>query len=449
MSGQIRLSPLIPKKLPSETKPAVIFWIIYSCARQVAGRNVFSVKSADSSTKLGTDLDKPLGQRAPAKANASVSSWRRTTVATLAVISVAAVAALIAFKPGKLSDGQTNEIAEVDTPSETPVNQPQTHSAPESDDVTMPGLSGANIETIVTDDGQTVTKFSPANRDTDDPIILSVDDTPAQNARFAHLPEPGFFEDTPDGRLPIRNSRGGRPMEVYARPWSGARGTRIAIVVSGLGLSQTGTQYAIQTLPEDMTLAFAASGNSLQRWMQDARSKGHEVLLQIAMEPFDYPNVDPGPRTLLVDRGADGIVEDLRTNLGRMTNYTGVLNFMGGRFMSDPTALEPLMRELTKRGLLFLDDSTSARTQSDVLAEALGTPHAFADTLLDAEVERGTILKKLDELERIARRNGTAIGMASGFRETVDALSTWTNEARARGIEFVAVSALVNDPEEQ
>ncbi len=47
-----------------------------------------------------------------------------------------------------------------------------------------------------------------------------------------------------------------------------------------------------------MTLAFAASGNSLQRWMQEARRSGHELLMQIPMEPFDYPNNDPGPLTL-------------------------------------------------------------------------------------------------------------------------------------------------------
>ncbi len=63
-------------------------------------------------------------------------------------------------------------------------------------------------------------------------------------------------------------------MDQYARPWSGARGTRIAIVVGGLGLSQTGTQRAIEALPEEITLGFAASGNSLQRWMQEARRGG-------------------------------------------------------------------------------------------------------------------------------------------------------------------------------
>jgi polysaccharide deacetylase 2 family uncharacterized protein YibQ len=86
------------------------------------------------------------------------------------------------------------------------------------------------------------------------------------------------------------------PFDIYARPWSGStRDTRVVIIVGGLGLSQTGTQHTqLQTLPEDITLAFAANGNSLQRWMQEARRQGHEILLQVPFEPFDYPANDPG-----------------------------------------------------------------------------------------------------------------------------------------------------------
>ena len=77
-----------------------------------------------------------------------------------------------------------------------------------------------------------------------------------------------------------------------------------SIVVGGLGLSQTGTQKAIETLPEDVTLAFAPYGSSLQRWVDKAREDGHEVLLQIPLEPIDYPQENPGEHTLLVSGGA-------------------------------------------------------------------------------------------------------------------------------------------------
>ena len=54
-------------------------------------------------------------------------------------------------------------------------------------------------------------------------------------------------------------------------------------------------------LPAEVTLAFAPQGNSIGRWMQAARQKGHEILMQVPLEPFDYPNVNPGRNTLTVD----------------------------------------------------------------------------------------------------------------------------------------------------
>lgn len=61
--------------------------------------------------------------------------------------------------------------------------------------------------------------------------------------------------------------------------------------------------------------------------------------------------------------------------------------------------------------------------------------------------ERGEILKKLDELERIARAKGFAIGTGSAFDVTVDAVASWVAEAKKRGIEIVPVSAVASDPE--
>jgi uncharacterized protein len=238
-------------------------------------------------------------------------------------------------------------------------------------------------------------------------------------------------------------------MDHYARPWSGARGTRIAIVIGGLGLSQTGTQQAIRQLPGTITFAFAASGNSLQRWMQEARRAGHEILLQIPMEPFDYPANDPGPLTLATDISQTQNLKRLHEAMGRMTNYTGVVNFLGGRFLADRAALQPVMADLSARGLLFLDDGTSAQSKSGDLAKALSLPQGFADLTLDASLSRQAILEKLDTLERIAQRRGSAIGMGSAFDETVGAVGEWVKQAESRGIEIVGVSALLSEPAHQ
>ncbi len=403
--------------------------------------------------ETGSELDKPLGQnrkkRAPTGRFLSPGRW-----IILASCVILAAAGFIALQNDALRQHiiptKNPVLAQIEPAAPTAAPASSTdddQGSASSRNKSLSGNSGADISTTLTREGEIVTTVSPRERDTDGPLVLSGVGSVGQDARMAHLPVPELLENSDFGRLPIRGEDGTRALDAYARPWSGARGTRIAIVVGGLGLSQTGTQYAIDTLPEEITLAFAASGNSLQRWLQEARRNGHEIILQVPFEPFDYPRNDPGPHTLIIEDGTKQNLSDLHWAMARITNYTGIMNFMGGRFLANADATEPVMRDLAKRGLLFLDDGTSAQNLTQPLASAVGVPFAAADIVVDSQVNRGEIMKKLDEAERIARRNGSAIATASAFATSVDAVAAWANEAKARGIEIVAISALVEDPE--
>ena len=101
-----------------------------------------------------------------------------------------------------------------------------------------------------------------------------------------------------------------------------------------------------------------------------AREKGHEVLLQVPMEPHDYPENDPGPQTLLSSLSAEQNVDRLHWLFSRMQGYVGVTNFMGARFTASDSALAPVLRELSKRGLIYVDDGSSPRSQAGQIAGA-------------------------------------------------------------------------------
>jgi polysaccharide deacetylase 2 family uncharacterized protein YibQ len=400
-----------------------------------------------SGNELGTDLHAPLGRNRKAARKRPGILRIGQIAASVCLVAIGGFSLYTAFRNDGLE--QSKPPASLDTAAAPPtdaIQEPQASANQAANG--MPRSepqSGANVERMVTGDGSVVTKYSPRPRDGSGPVLVDSMQM-GQDPRMAAIPNDNLLEETPFGRLPITGPDGRRPMDQYARRWSGTRGTRIAIVLSGLGLSQTGTQRAIKQLPEEITFAFAASGNSLQRWMQDARRGGHEILLQVPLEPFDYPANDPGPDTLLTSKPVAHNLESLHRAMGEITNYTGIMNYLGGRFLSDPKAMEPVMRDIGKRGLLFLDDGTSAQSKTAVVAKGTELPYAFADLQLDSQVDVNTILQKLDELERIARRNGQAIGVASAFDESIDAISKWSEEATMRGIEIVGVAALVNDP---
>lgn len=394
---------------------------------------------------MPSDLRKPLLGRQKKSAGINRRFSVIMAVSVLAVLAIGGLSVYTALSPGNLQKTATGP----DIQPQLPENMPKTAAA----DVEGPGeasglkpesgRSGANINRATMPDGNVVSVYSPRPRDSDGPVLMS-GQTYGQDPRMATRPNDALLEETAFGRLPVVGADGLRPMEQYARPWSGARGTRVAIVVGGLGLSQTGSQKAIRELPPEVTLGFAASGNSLQRWMQEARREGHEILLQVPLEPFGYPGTNPGPDTLLAGDPAKVNIDRLHRSMAKISNYTGIMNYLGGRFLAEQAALEPVMRDIGKRGLLFLDDASSAQSLSGGIAKAISAPQGFADVLLDGEVTEAAVLRKLDELERIARRNGQAIGVASAFDESIAAISKWSREAGGRGIEIVGVSALVS-----
>ncbi|HRP78985.1 MAG TPA: divergent polysaccharide deacetylase family protein [Aquamicrobium sp.] len=339
-------------------------------------------------------------------------------------------------------------VALRDSPFRTP--QPVVVSTPEvaAADTATP-VSAGYPQGEVQGAGASIIRVDPpaASGGEGSAIVIRDPSSLGQDLRVAHLPDRALVEETEFGPLPKRAADGRRPFDVYARPWSGARGARVAIVIGGLGVSQTGTQGAIAGLPPEVTLAFASGGNSLDRWMQAARREGHEIVMQVPLEPFDYPSVDPGRNTLTVDAAPAENRDRLYRALSRITNYTGVMNYMGARFVTEEAAMLPFFGELGQRGLMFLDDGSSAKSLAPDMAQRQRVPYAAADLVIDGERDRGAILKRLDDAERTARAQGAAIAIGSAFDVTVEAVRQWTEEAKRRGVEIVPVSALARDPE--
>ena len=383
------------------------------------------------------EIDKPLGQGRPARRDRAFSLSRSAIFGLSATVAVIGASAWIVL--GR------------DLPRTV---QPEVSVVPDTTPAATPAAPAPDTAQVAAKEGPAIIKVKPDNalpassdeEGTQNVIIIRDPSELAQDTRTAHLPDRALIEQTEHGALPVRGPDGRRPFDVYAGKWSGARGARVAIIIGGLGLSQTGTQDAIATLPGPVTLAFSPQGNSLTRWMQEARRKGHEVLVQLPLEPFDYPRVNPGRNTLVVDAGAEGNVPNLHWALGRFTNYTGVMNHMGARFMTDRQAMKPVIDELAARGLMFVDDGTSARSVAGDMAAAARTPYAAGDAVIDAQPDKGSILKMLDQLEATARARTFAIGTGSAFPLTVETVAAWAREARKRGVEIVPVSALAADP---
>ncbi|MTI43789.1 divergent polysaccharide deacetylase family protein [Roseibium hamelinense] len=259
-------------------------------------------------------------------------------------------------------------------------------------------------------------------------------------------PDPRVSERSDYGFLPKVSSAGIRPLDAYARPFASDFSSipKIAVVVNGLGLSQTGTQAAIDRLPVDVTFGFAPYGTDLDRWMQRARRKGHELLLQIPLEPYDFPDNDPGPHTLLVSLQPVEMLDRLAWLLTRVTNYVGVINDMGARFTSTRPSMQFLLEKLQERGLMYVDNGGSSRSLAQEVSEQTATPYSGVDVVLDEVPRANEIDAKLLQLEGIARARGYAVASGSALPVTIGRIEEWARDLEERGLQLVPVSATID-----
>jgi uncharacterized protein len=251
-----------------------------------------------------------------------------------------------------------------------------------------------------------------------------------------------LLEKSRYGMIPVV-ADGLKPFTVYAADADRIKAAKmpvVAIVVGGLGVGAAKTADAIMKLPPAVTLAFTPYGADPAKLTERARAQRHEILLQIPMEPFDYPDNDPGPQTLLTTLTPEQNVDRLYWHLSRFQGYAGIANFMGARFTATDAVMQPIIREAAKRGLGYLDDGSSPRSAAPSLTAAQSMPFAKADFTIDAVPTSAEIDRTLVKLETLAKERGLAVGVASALPISIERLAAWIKTLEARGIMLVPLT---------
>ena len=254
-----------------------------------------------------------------------------------------------------------------------------------------------------------------------------------------------LLEQSRYGMIPVA-ADGLKPFTAYAGEADRARAAKmpaVAIVVGGLGVGAAKTTDAIMKLPPAVTLAFTPYGSDPAKLAERARAQRHEILLQIPMEPFDYPDNDPGPQTLLTTLEAEQNLDRLYWHLSRLQGYAGVANFMGARFVVADTVMQPIIREAAKRGLGYLDDGSAPRSVASSLAAGLAMPFAKADLSIDAVPTAVEIDRELAKLETLAKEHGVAVGVASALPVSIERIGAWSRTLESRGVMLVPLTTIM------
>jgi uncharacterized protein len=409
--------------------------MLFGCVLESANdsRGFRAVTADDLSTPVGTGKPRRRGFRLPALVPRAIAGALASCLAIFALwallvdnpfggepVAVVPIELHASDKPGEPPPAGAQAKAEA--PAEAANTAAEQPAPPGSKTVTIiDGASGKRQDVLVADAGHAAA------------VDTGIDQ---------HL-----IESSPQGAIPTVGPDGARAADVYARPVkSTPAGPRVAIMVAGLGVSAATTGEALAKLPPAVTLAFTPYGHDLERLVARARGEGREIVLQVPMEPFDYPDNDAGPQTLLTSLSPEQNLDRLHWAMSRFQGYVGITNYMGARFTAAEQALGPVMRDAGKRGLIYVDDGTSARSLTSQIAGAANMPFAKANIVLDAVPTPIEIDTALGRLEAMARERGVAIGVATALPAAIDRIAQWAKAAAGRGIVLVPVSAVARKP---
>jgi uncharacterized protein len=392
------------------------------------------------------DLSKPLGKKKPKRKAFVVPTWIvARSIAGVLGFCVAVLAGWILFV-NEPYGGEPMTIVSADTRAGPQSGKPGEPAKP------VPGAPAAG-ENAKAGDGQTVTIIDGSTGKRQE-ITVTPPGAPGRDARPGAKPDKRsdaiidqrLIEASRHGAIPKIAADGARPADVYAKPVKPqagkVEGPRVAIVLEGLGIGANTTAEALAKLPPEVSYAFSPYGTDVERWVNRARSEGHEVLLQVGMEPLDFPDNDPGPQTLLTALSAEQNIDRLHWFMSRFQGYVGVTALMGARFTATDLAMSPVLREVGKRGLIYFDDGSSPRSAAGQIAGAANVSYARADAVLDSVATASEIDNALNRLEATARARGVAIGAASTLPVTIERIAQWVRSAEDRGITLVPVSAV-------
>ncbi|MDP6952151.1 MAG: divergent polysaccharide deacetylase family protein, partial [Alphaproteobacteria bacterium] len=256
-------------------------------------------------------------------------------------------------------------------------------------------------------------------------------------------PHPALIEQGRHGLLPVVAPDGRQSWQVYARPFDDSdERPQIALVVIGLGVGNAGTNKAVR-MPGEVTLAFSPYGESSDTYVREARAGGHEVLLEVPMEPLSFPTDDPGPRALMTSLGPRQNLERLTWLMSRFAGYVGIIESYGGRFTDSEIHLEPMMFEIGRRGLLYVDRANTVSDVPRAIADKLGMLHIATNIDLDIEPSRAEIRKRMAAADMMAKQQGTAVVIARSYPVTLDLLEVWINGLERDGIALAPLTAVL------
>jgi len=217
---------------------------------------------------------------------------------------------------------------------------------------------------------------------------------------------------------------------------------KIAIVMDDMGRSMHTIDSLLQLdlivtpaiLPESRNATEAA----LQ--LQDA---GREYMIHLPMQPQNYPQVNPGPKALLLGQSETETRRLVRHYMDRVPGAAGSNNHMGSGYTQSRQDMHVVLEELQQGGQFFIDSKTIASSIAYDEARRMKVPTASRQIFLDNSENVDYIRQQIRRMVQMSDERGELVAICHPYPETLQALQQELPWLKQQQVDFVPASRLV------
>jgi polysaccharide deacetylase 2 family uncharacterized protein YibQ len=205
---------------------------------------------------------------------------------------------------------------------------------------------------------------------------------------------------------------------------------KIVILIDNLGLSKSITLDALK-LPTNITLGFSPYANNLQEWLEHAVYQGFEVMINLPMQPTDYPIDDPGPYALLHNLSGYENLKRLNWVLNRTDKAVGLYSSEGEIYSNSRANMTPVFEKLKEMGQIFLYGGDRNAKVLRNIADNMQLEYANNSLIIDRVLQSQEIKSNFYKLESIAQIRGSAVGIMRAYPMNIKLLKEWMANLQA------------------
>jgi hypothetical protein len=169
---------------------------------------------------------------------------------------------------------------------------------------------------------------------------------------------------------------------------------------------------------------------------------GYQGVIGLPLEPYDYPNPDPGPLTILTGASPEENRRKTNSVLAKTPQETSVIGEYGSRFTLSEAELEPVMKEIRNHGGAFIDPRTTLYSKVPKIGKILAMDWYQIGLTLPLRSNAKDAEAFFKKVIRNAQENGIVIVSIPAIPDFISLLENWMDVLEDKGITLVTIADL-------